>query len=225
MHFHLPKPLHGWREFAGEVGIIVVGVLIALGAEQVVEDIRWQQRVREAEASMTKELAEDDGPQAAARLVISSCIANRLDAAEAALIGERDRGTAFVAPKLTTPPFRTWDGDSWSAAVSSEATSHMATDRMYAWSAPFALTGAMNQGADREFNDWAELTMIGSLPPHPSETERERMLSAIGHARQDNIFLNWISGVFLRYMDTIGVRVSETAKRQELKTQRTSVGC
>jgi hypothetical protein len=20
MHFHLPKPLHGWREFAGEVG-------------------------------------------------------------------------------------------------------------------------------------------------------------------------------------------------------------
>lgn len=36
MHFHLPKPLHGWREFAGEVGIIVVGVLIALGAEQIV---------------------------------------------------------------------------------------------------------------------------------------------------------------------------------------------
>jgi hypothetical protein len=30
MHFHLPKPLHGWREFAGEVGIIVIGVLIAL---------------------------------------------------------------------------------------------------------------------------------------------------------------------------------------------------
>ena len=22
MHFRLPKPLHGWREFAGEVGII-----------------------------------------------------------------------------------------------------------------------------------------------------------------------------------------------------------
>jgi uncharacterized membrane protein YraQ (UPF0718 family) len=29
MHFHLPKPLHGWREFKGEVGIIVLGVLIA----------------------------------------------------------------------------------------------------------------------------------------------------------------------------------------------------
>ncbi len=39
MHFHLPKPLHGWREFVGEVGIIVVGVLIALGAEQIVRDL------------------------------------------------------------------------------------------------------------------------------------------------------------------------------------------
>jgi hypothetical protein len=27
VHFHLPKPLHDWREFAGEVGIIVIGVL------------------------------------------------------------------------------------------------------------------------------------------------------------------------------------------------------
>ena len=30
MHVPLPKPLHGWREFAGEVGIIVLGVIIAL---------------------------------------------------------------------------------------------------------------------------------------------------------------------------------------------------
>ena len=31
MRVSMPKPLHGWREFAGEVGIIVLGVLIALG--------------------------------------------------------------------------------------------------------------------------------------------------------------------------------------------------
>src|SRR3954463_2645473 len=40
MHLRLPKPLHGWREFAGEVGIIVIGVLIALSAEEVVQDVR-----------------------------------------------------------------------------------------------------------------------------------------------------------------------------------------
>jgi hypothetical protein len=46
MHFHLPKPLHGWREFVGEVGIIVIGVLIALGAESVVQDLHTRADAR-----------------------------------------------------------------------------------------------------------------------------------------------------------------------------------
>ena len=41
MRVHLPKPLHGWREFAGEVGIIVLGVLIALGFGQIAEDLGY----------------------------------------------------------------------------------------------------------------------------------------------------------------------------------------
>ena len=61
MHFHLPKPLHGWRAFAGEVGIIVVGVLIALAAEQVVEDWHWHQKVGIVRQSLMGELANDRG--------------------------------------------------------------------------------------------------------------------------------------------------------------------
>src|SRR3954469_17736141 len=52
MHIHLPKPLHGWREFVGEVGIIVIGVLIALGAEQVVEAMHWRSEVEAARQSL-----------------------------------------------------------------------------------------------------------------------------------------------------------------------------
>jgi hypothetical protein len=48
MHVHLPKPMHGWRAFAGEVGIIVLGVLIALGAEQVVQTIHERGEARDA---------------------------------------------------------------------------------------------------------------------------------------------------------------------------------
>jgi hypothetical protein len=56
MHFHLPEPLHGWRAFAGEVGIIVVGVLIALGAEQVVQSFTWHRDVRDFRAAVDTEL-------------------------------------------------------------------------------------------------------------------------------------------------------------------------
>ncbi|MEQ7872671.1 hypothetical protein ABDK56_01505 [Sphingomonas sp. ASV193] len=37
-----PQPLHGWRAFAGEVGVIVLGVLLALGAQQAAQ--AWQER-------------------------------------------------------------------------------------------------------------------------------------------------------------------------------------
>ena len=44
MDFHLPKPLHGRREFFDEVGINRISVFIALGAEQVVEHFHWHIR-------------------------------------------------------------------------------------------------------------------------------------------------------------------------------------
>ncbi len=56
MHFHLPKPLHGWRALVGEVGIIVVGVLIALGAEQLVHDFQIRSDVREFRKTIDREV-------------------------------------------------------------------------------------------------------------------------------------------------------------------------
>ncbi len=56
MHFHLPKPLHGWRAFVGEVGIIVLGILTALGAEQIVRSFTWAQDVRDYRAAVDTEL-------------------------------------------------------------------------------------------------------------------------------------------------------------------------
>lgn len=79
MHFHLPKPLHGWREFAGEVGIIVIGVLIALGAEQVVETIHWRHSVSQMREAMRSELVIDR-TRVEVNLAQDGCINARLDA-------------------------------------------------------------------------------------------------------------------------------------------------
>ncbi|HEV2595224.1 MAG TPA: hypothetical protein VGU01_08515 [Sphingomicrobium sp.] len=78
MHFHLPKPLHGWREFAGEVGIIVIGVLIALGAEQLVEDLHWKHQLKEERAALDDEVGANWAAMSA-RQVIQPCVDRRLD--------------------------------------------------------------------------------------------------------------------------------------------------
>src|SRR5690348_14054198 len=59
MHVHLPKPLHGWRAFAGEVGIIVIGVLIALGAQQLVQELQWGTDVRDFRKAVDTEIQFD----------------------------------------------------------------------------------------------------------------------------------------------------------------------
>src|SRR5258707_11760041 len=111
MQVHLPKPLHGWRAFAGEVGVIVLGVLIALGAQQVAEAWQWRDKVSRAEAAMRLELAEDDGPQAFGRLIIAPC----LDAEIARVhdgAGRVPAGPARAAARGPRPPFASPDQES-----------------------------------------------------------------------------------------------------------------
>ena len=79
MHFHLLKPLHGWREFAGEVGIIVLGVLIALAAQQLMEDIHDRSAVAELRSALRAELADDRARWEDMR-ASDPCTLQRLDA-------------------------------------------------------------------------------------------------------------------------------------------------
>lgn len=79
MRFRLPKPLHGWREFAGEVGIIVLGVLIALGAGQVVDTIHQRSDVAQLRAALNAELADDRARWENIRAG-DACTLRRLDA-------------------------------------------------------------------------------------------------------------------------------------------------
>jgi len=81
MHFHLPKPLHGWRGFAGEVGIIVLGVLIALGAEQLVRTIHERSEVQQLRDALHAELADDRARWEHVR-ASDPCTLQRLDALE-----------------------------------------------------------------------------------------------------------------------------------------------
>jgi hypothetical protein len=56
---HKPHPVHSWREFLKEYGIIVLGVLTALGGEQLVELAHRGMEVREARDAIRAEMRAD----------------------------------------------------------------------------------------------------------------------------------------------------------------------
>jgi hypothetical protein len=110
MHFHLPKPLHGWRAFVGEVGIIVIGVLIALGAEQLVEAAHRKQEAARADASIRSELAFNLG-RLESRTTIHSCVDRRIEEIQALLDGAGDKSD-IATPRWIGRP------QSWAVASS-----------------------------------------------------------------------------------------------------------
>ena len=98
MHFHLPKPMHGWRAFVGEVGIIVLGVLIALGAEHVVEGIHWRSEVHDFRQALDYELGRNL-ETFQLRTQQEPCVERRLGELDRLLVESRGGNT----PKLLRP--------------------------------------------------------------------------------------------------------------------------
>jgi hypothetical protein len=84
MDIHKPKPIHNWRDFLKEVGIIVLGVCIALAAEQAVEWAHWRNEVAAARTALRAEIAEIDDFYAY-RVAIAPCVSRKITDVEQAI--------------------------------------------------------------------------------------------------------------------------------------------
>lgn len=223
MHFHLPKPLHGWRAFAGEVGIIVLGVLIALGAEQFVASLDMALKVHRAEAAMRLELAEDDGPQAFGRMLIGRCldiqIARIHDGADHA---PRDELRQWV--RAYDPPFRTWDSEAWKAVLGSDVGSHMGPERLVQWSSPYRILVPMTERNQRERDLAIELHEL--LPPdgEPSAADLQALRRDAAQLRAINVGFFRGAQLLLTRSQAVGASVPIPARRELLKEARAIYG-
>ena len=53
------KPPHGWNAVAWELGIVTLGVVIALAAQQIVDDLHWRGELREFRKAVKAEISND----------------------------------------------------------------------------------------------------------------------------------------------------------------------
>jgi hypothetical protein len=112
MHIHLPKPLHGWREFLGEVGIIFIGVMLATGAEQTIEALHHRSQVLEMSEKLREESLESrDGMAFDLTSVRGSVYA--IDAQLAALNGCRTTVDLARLGRVQRPVFLLATDSAW----------------------------------------------------------------------------------------------------------------
>lgn len=161
MEIHRPKPWHGSRELLKEVGTIVLGVLIALAAEQAVEALHWHHKVEILERSIRKELSNDLG-LATEQKALHPCLESYLDALQAAVLA-KDAGTiqalSRAGPSL---PGRAWPRDTWTAALNAQVADHIAERDVTAYSRAFLRIGVQREFM-QEMEDQFPIALSGSF--------------------------------------------------------------
>ena len=207
MHFHLPKPLHGWREFAGEVGIIVIGVLIALGAEQLIEQWHWEGKAREARAALKRE-AIDHYFYAVEWRMSAPCIAAQLDRLERRL--DSSGATLDPAPVLSDPgtagikrgyivrtPDRPYSLSVWQGTVSDGTSAHFSPDDRQAfdfYTRQVADVHELNTVVRREAGSLMVMKKPSTLDPEI----RLDLQRSIDQLRLDNDEMDLVAGQIVR---------------------------
>jgi hypothetical protein len=224
MEIHKPKPVHNWRELLTEVGVIVIGVAIALAAEQAVEAVHWQGRIRDARRALTVELRDDDGPQAYERLAVEACRNGRLDAIRNAIIAKAKRPDIAQLVARFMPNVPTWDSVAWNTLQTSDVASHVSPEELRSWSLPYTRMPRLESGNLQEHQDWVALQPSELGDEALSAGEAAAMLAAIARLRDDNRFMVSNSRILLSGMVENGVNLTVDQRHRILETQRKRVG-
>ena len=223
MRFQLPKPLHGWRAFAGEVGVIVLGVLIALCAQQLAENLAWRQKVDAAVADMNNELGSGDGPQAYERLVLHDCVDAHLNSARAA-VEDGDRKASRKLIDQVWLPNRTWDSLARDAANSADVAAHMPHERMLQYRIAYEMVPATQRLAEKELVDLGRFRGLPSSGGPLTGEEKFSEIAAIEALRLDNDTFARESRFLLLRMKMMNLRLSKHFVERRVRAAQAHYG-
>lgn len=174
MDIHKPKPVHSWRELLSEIGVIVIGVLIALGAEQLVEAIHWQEKVSSSREALYAELG-DAYYEAAERIIQTPCLNAQLDKLKDRVINSRvtlaPAPTVFTGfgPTVYRHSARHWNDTIWQSTMTEQVSSHLERkDRHNLANIYSSIAESRRLNSDEMFTDGQLNALANPLPLDPS---------------------------------------------------------
>jgi len=209
MHLHLPKPLHGWRAFVGEVGIIVIGVLIALGAEQLVEAAHRQREAAEADDGIRSELGFNLG-RLESRTTIHSCVDRRIEEIQALLDRAADR-SGFAPPSwIGRPQYWAFASSQWQAESQAGRAALVDPRRLSAYAVMYARMQDLGDEMTVEQTDWAKLRTLEHVRRLDPAATFE-LNTTLQDARYRDWRLALVTSQLLTMANSLGVRATHNS--------------
>ncbi len=155
MRLRLWNPVNGWAGFVTELVIVVLGVLIALGAQQALDNMRWRGDVREFRAAVDNEVGFNLGAYAD-RLKQSACINRRLDQLDRWHTGLSAGGRLPLTSRIGRPTTTSLRTSVWHSRTP-DVTAHLGLENRLAYAAFYDDFAGYQIIGDRERQLWGEL--------------------------------------------------------------------
>jgi hypothetical protein len=159
MDIHKPKPWHGWPELLKEIGTIVIGVLIALGAEQAVEALHTARKTAEAREAVRGEIAADLGWMQS-REAQQRCVDARLDELSAILTAAREGQPHPVVQWVGRVPNTPVSSRRWTAASQAGRVTLFDSGEQGAYATMYFVLDAFAAAEEQEQQPWATLRTL-----------------------------------------------------------------
>lgn len=203
MRFQFPKPLKGWRVFAGEVGTIVLGVLLALGAQELAQSLHWRSEVKETRKALDAELARDLAAFDQ-RYGHRQCIADRI--AELRRWADAvSSGTALrLRHEVEEPVYFSIRTAAWEV-TDGEIASRIPLKAKLNYAAFYDGLRKYDQAKNDESEAWGTLNLYGSAT-HLDPADLRAIRRAIKDIEDVNSILEPFKVAFGRFSRELGIR-------------------
>jgi hypothetical protein len=195
MRFHLPRWLHGWREFLKEYAIVVLGVLTALGLEQAVASAHDRRLAREARDAINREL-QDDLDRVAYRARQSACNERRLDEIEALLRSWHSDDAFPAGLKIGFPGTVGLADQRWQANLASGRFSEESAEEQADQAGLYTLIHVIDLLENKEIDQWVKLRTLELGSRSISLQSKPMIAEALSQARAEGEAIKGLAAAF-----------------------------
>jgi hypothetical protein len=181
--------VQNWQSLLTQLGVIVVGVLVALGIGHAAQSWSWSHAANEAATKKIEPELHEAMDLMAERVLVAGCIKNRLDGLETQLLAADGKWTP-IAPAATggmqagnvlPVPLRDWNSTAWTSALADGTAAHFddAHHALYALAyRQVAQSAALNA---EEFEATARLNVLTK----PVTLSADQIVSLLGTLEEE----------------------------------------
>ncbi|WP_308517305.1 hypothetical protein [Sphingomonas flavescens] len=175
------KPPHGWNAVAWELAIVTLGVVIALGAQQIVEALHDRSTAAQTRAEVSEEL-NSDLMSMLLRSRAEPCIERRLNELRALLLRWEQTGTFPTPTWVAQAPVIEVETSRYDSANSAGRLALLSGDEQYRAGALVNRIRQFNEWQFKERLLWGRLRGLQQGPQALSVTDKSELRTALQDA-------------------------------------------